>query len=208
MNKKPPAIKQKAIELMIISNRPWTSAEEILKDLQAIFKEELAQGIFKDEDLPTTRTLCRWRKAIEADKANRISRQLDQKSAEEHRAYLLAIVDMLLDGDVKHVIVVNKGDSIEESFGISSPESGYYEVPRNKIVGKIEANIDAICEHEPFSSWDMFDCFVPHLMAEYPPEQDYYELLNKYPGKLINTLKILVQRKKFKGTCPVCKEWQ
>ena len=46
---------------------------------------------------------------------------------------------------------------------------------------------------------------MAHFEAEYG---DFYELLRQSPGKLVNAIRVLAQRKTFKGTCPVCEEWQ
>ena len=181
--------KQRAIELR--------KENTVKRTLQLLAKE------YPTIHHPNEKTLWIWCRDARVRKAQKKAKQIDQKGLEEHRAHLLEIIDMLLANDIKHVIVVDKGETIEDSFGVASPESGYYEIQRNQLVRKIEANIDAICYK--FGSSDMFDCFREHLMAEYPPEQDYYELLNEYPGKLIYTLMVLARSKNFKGSCDTCK---
>jgi excisionase family DNA binding protein len=124
---------------------------------------------------------------------------VDQDPKQEHYSRMVDIAEMLLENDVGKVMITGDGD---ESFPILSPETGYLVITKDDLTAKIEGNIDRIVK--TYSSWDMFDCFFKHLMAEFPPGQDYYELLNEYPGRLVNTFRILAARKTFKGTCPVC----
>jgi len=177
-----------------------------------LYKENTAQAVFKilikeypDKLHPTERTLGRWKKTR---KEQRIVCE-DQAaiiSEVEHRAHMTEIAEMLLDNDIGKVIIVGDGEQPESIYSIVSPESDYYEIKHNELVGRIEHKIDCVCR--AYSPWHMFNCFAEHLMAEFPPAQDYYELLNKHPGKLINALRTMAERKTFKGTCPVCKDWQ
>ena len=176
-----------------------------------LYKENTAQEVFRilikeypDTPHPTERSLGRWKK-IRKEQHTVYEAQATTISEVEHRTRMTEIAEMLLDNDVGKVVVVGDGEQPENTYSIVSSESGYEEIKHSKLVGRIEGNIDYVCQ--TYSPWDMFDCFVPHLMAEFPPGQDYYTLLNKYPGKLINTLRMLAQRKTFKGTCPVCKDW-
>lgn len=176
-----------------------------------LFEENTTQEVFRilikeypEKPHPTDRTLGRWKK-IRKEQRTVCEAQATTISEVEHRIRMTEIAEMLLDNDVGKVIVIGENEQLQDTYVIVSPKSGYEEIPHNKLVGRIEGNIDEVCKK--YSPWDMFDCFIPHLIAEYPLEQDYYELLNKYPGKLIDTLRVLTQRKKFKGTCPVCKDW-
>jgi hypothetical protein len=54
------------------------------------------------------------------------------------------------------------------------------------------------------------DCLEEHLEAQWTlGEYKGLWALNKdYPYELIQTLRLLTRQKTFKGTCPVCKDWQ
>lgn len=175
-----------------------------------LFEENTTQEVFRilikeypEKPHPTDRTLGRWKK-IRKEQRTVCEAQTTTISEVEHRIRMTEIAEMLLDNDVGKVIVIGENEQLQDTYVIVSPESGYYEIEHSTLVGRIETNIDDVCKQ--FSSWDMFDCFLPHLMAEFPPEQDYYEILNKFPCKLINILRMLAQRETFKGTCPVCKD--
>jgi hypothetical protein len=58
-------------------------------------------------------------------------------------------------------------------------------------------------------SMDDFNYLLSHLEAEYPDFQfeSLHNIVKNNPYELIQTLTVLAQRKIFKGTCPVCKDW-
>ncbi|MDD5510305.1 MAG: hypothetical protein PHI12_05815 [Dehalococcoidales bacterium] len=182
--KYPAAVRKRAIEIA-------PTCRSAANVIDALSDEYGADQVPMDE-----RTIRRWLQ----NQNVRYLRNLD-----EHFAQMTDIANILLEEDVGKVIVRGDSEQSDSTYGINSPDLGYYELTRNQLTGRIEGNIDYVCGK--YSTWHMFDCFAEHLMAEFPPEQDYYDLLNKYPGKLINTLRMLAERKTFKGTCPVCKEW-
>ena len=51
--------------------------------------------------------------------------------------------------------------------------------------------------------------FLPHLGAEMPivNTKGIWDLIEEQPFELIKNLRILLERKTFKGTCPICKDW-
>jgi hypothetical protein len=59
------------------------------------------------------------------------------------------------------------------------------------------------------SEYDVDSCFVPHLVAEYPEIKatGFEEFFVQESLKLINILKLLLRRKTYKGTCPICMDW-
>jgi len=176
-----------------------------------LYRENTAQEVFRilikeypDKSHPTERTLGRWKK-IRKKQRTICEAQAATMSEFEHRVHMTKIAEMLLDNDIGRVVIVGGGEQPESVYSIVSPESDYYEIKHNELVGRIEHNIDCVCRE--YNPWYMFNCFAEHLMAEFPPALDYYELLNKHPGKLINALRTMAERKTFKGTCPVCEDY-
>ncbi len=55
-----------------------------------------------------------------------------------------------------------------------------------------------------FGSFDMFDYFLLHVIPEKPNIDGILEYAKTRPIELIDKFKLLVLRKDFKGTCPVC----
>ena len=78
---------------------------------------------------------------------------------------------------------------------------------RHQLCGSLVANFDIACRK--FSPFDV-DCLISHIEAEYPEiESDNLStIMRDNPFELIEILGILARRKTFKGTCPVCKDWQ
>jgi len=84
-------------------------------------------------------------------------------------------------------------------------ESDFEDISRSHLVERIENNIEYICK--TYSVYDFWDCFLPHLLDEVPGRQDFEQLYNYHTIEFINILRILAQRKTFKGTCPICEDW-
>ena len=121
-------------------------------------------------------------------------------SLKRHFAQLARINKVLLGDDVDKAIIIGEGHP-DDVYGVVSKEFGYYEVTYRQLVAKIAANIEKA--RQSFGA--EFDGFIAHLMAEYPPGEDYDELVKRKPGKLIKTLKEMAERKTFKGSCGVCR---
>ena len=121
-------------------------------------------------------------------------------SPKKHFSQLAKINKMLLGDDVDKVVIVGEGHP-DDVYGVVSREFGYYELTYRQLVGKITANIEKA--RKAFGA--EFDGFISHLMAEYPPGENYEELVKQKPGKLIKTLKEMAERKTFKGSCGVCR---
>ncbi|MFC1911710.1 hypothetical protein ACFLXG_00930 [Chloroflexota bacterium] len=180
-----PAVKKRAREIAPMCR----SATNVL---EALSREFSADQIPIDE-----RTIRRWFKE---------QKVRYQKGIREHHSQMTDIARLLLDHDVGKVITM-EGESDEANYvyGVVNDTDGYTEISNSQLVGRIEGNID--CVVMLYSHWHMWDCFAAHLEAEYPESKDFYGFLNTKTSTLINALKVMVERKTFKGTCPVCKEW-
>ena len=183
--KYPEVVKRRAKELAPMCR----SASNII---DALLKE------FANDEVPMNeRTIRRWLKEQNL-------RYL--KNIEEHFAQLTDIANLLLEDDVDKVLTIAaEADTSERRYQIVSEDSGFTELTHSQLVGRIEGNIDYVCQH--YGTWHMWDCFAAHLEAEYPESKDFYKYLNTQTGTLINALRTMAERKTFKGTCPVCKDW-
>lgn len=132
---------------------------------------------------------------------------LIMKNRGEHFEHLLGIVNLLLENEVDKVFgSPSMSDEPEaDDYTIISEESDFEKIPRGYLVERIENNIEYICK--TFSVWDFWDCFIPHLLADALGRWDFERLYNDHTIEFINILRMLAQRKTFKGTCPVCKDW-
>ncbi|MFC1932437.1 hypothetical protein ACFLXU_02240 [Chloroflexota bacterium] len=116
------------------------------------------------------------------------------------------IAKLLLEDDVGKVLTVaREADTPERVYDVVSDSSDIIEFTHNQLVGKIEGNIDYVVGR--YSIWHMMDCFAAHLEAEYPESEDFYTFLYTQTSTLINALRSMTERKTFKGTCRVCKDW-
>jgi len=182
----PKQVKQRAIEL----SRLHSPA----KVIEALLEEFPAQDIPLNE-----KTIRRW---------NKDENKQHIESRKKHFEHLLSMVNFLLGNDVGKVFGnPSEGDIPEvDDYTIISEASDFERIPHSRLVERIENNIEDICK--TYSVYDFWDCFVPHLLDEVPSRQGFERLYNNHTIDFINTLRMLTQRKTFKGTCPVCEDWQ
>ena len=121
-------------------------------------------------------------------------------SLKKHLTQLAKINKALLGDDIDEAVIIGDGYP-DDVYGVVSKEFGYYEVTYRQLVGKIAANIEKA--RKTYGA--EFDGFVSHLMAEYPPGEDFNALVQFKPGKLIKTLKEMAERKTFNGSCAICR---
>jgi hypothetical protein len=76
---------------------------------------------------------------------------------------------------------------------------------QKQLVDQLGNNYDRTCRE--FGKTDVKEFFIPHLMAENPKIKDIISGIKDSSLELIGTLNLLSQRKTFKGTCPICKDW-
>ncbi len=85
--------------------------------------------------------------------------------------------------------------------------NGYEAITHHDLTSRLNSNMAEILKER---DWFFRHCFVPHLKSELPEDlrnQLFYTIVESQPYKLINTLRIVIAGKMFKGTCPVCKDW-
>jgi len=121
-----------------------------------------------------------------------------------HYEQLAKTAEILLEDNLGKIMTTDDESSGEKYKLLiaSYPES----IAHKQIIGRLEANVASACEK--YGTWWVFDCFIPHVEAEYPEGQDFYLSMEADTIKLITTLMTLAHRITFKGTCPVCEEWQ
>lgn len=186
---------QRAIELS-----PGRSAGEVIRALR---KE------YKTDDLPDERTIRRWRKAepvIHSDGEQPKARSSLTDNLKEHYTKLVGVADRLLSGDLKRVVKwVTDKDEVEYYLYDESEEHVLYRLTEDDLAGEFDQNI--ILAYRDYTEWFFKTCFLPHLYAEWPNEltsKGLYIIAEEQPYQLIETLRLLSERKTFKGTCPVC----
>ena len=193
----PEAIKRRALELS-----KGRSAAHVLKILEQEFKEQY---------MPDERTIRRWRKekpmAPEAQKRIELEWLL-MESMKEHFEHLTDVARTLLANGLDTVEPKrSKGDEFEPAEYIVW--DGYFEkatVNQDQLSDMLDDNIPLAASKHGLD----FDCFLSHLEVEYSDieSKGLWKVIRENPYELIETLRVLARRKTFKGTCPVCENWQ
>ena len=201
----PEHIIKRALQLKVGS-----SAGAVLRALQKEFPEEVASL--------NERTILRWTKTkasllAESPKPNEkeygttLTKYVDY--LKEHHAKLAGVAARLLDNDLNRISKWVSPEGQFEYHLIDENELQLLErLTEGDLSGKLEENLLVV--YRDYTEWFYQECFIPHLFAEW--SQDVQAkmtkaLLYERPNQLIETLRILAERKTFKGTCPVCKDW-
>jgi hypothetical protein len=127
------------------------------------------------------------------------------KRLEEHFDHLANMVNVLLSNGLE-TITKNDPSISEFPYTMWSGQSGLA-IPQEILSSYLQQNMNQL-----FLDINDFDLqnFMSHLEPEYPGIQSkgFTNIVKNNPYELIQTLIVLAQRKIFKGTCPVCKDWQ
>jgi hypothetical protein len=128
---------------------------------------------------------------------------------EEHNAKLAAVANALLANGLKRIV---KGESLAGDVEyLLFDESQTHVLERltdDDLSGCLEANLHTV--YRDYTDWFYQNCFCPHLFAEWSEDVQTRmsgALLYDHPYELIEALRLLAERKTFKGTCPVCRDW-
>lgn len=146
--------------------------------------------------------------------ANLVIKQLNKK---EHSKQLADIASMLLSHGLNNLTIAQPAENQKDNpnwieyfkkypYRIYDYNSDSILLGNQKQLAlEIKQNMEAVCNK--YSKYNL-DCFLSHLKAEPKIEgKEFLEVLDKNPLQLIEILKLIVQKKTFKGTCPVCKDW-
>jgi len=141
-----------------------------------------------------------------------VSPQVDHaivRQRAEHDAKLVGVAERLLDNDLQRVMKwVNRKGQTEYHLFDESEEHIIARLTDDDLTGRLEENLLAV--YRDYTEWFYENCFIPHLFAEWSEDvktKMSKALLYEHPYELIETLRLLAERKTFKGTCPVCKDW-
>ena len=189
---------QRTIELS-----PGRSAGEILRELR---KE------FSDNDLPDERTIRRWRqhkqKLYVEEKQTEII-PLVGDNLKEHYMKLAGVSESLLAHNLKRVMKwVSQSGNVEYQLFDEDEIHLIARLTKDDLSGQLEENLLTV--YSEYTEWFYKNCFLPHLFSEWLEDvkaKMSNALLYDYPYELIETLRLLAERKTFKGTCPVCQDY-
>jgi hypothetical protein len=133
------------------------------------------------------------------------------KRKEEHFLHLAKIAEELSAGNLNTVTTsLKQGDNLgEPEYAIQDGgwDSPPYPITKEQLSSILRRNIEVVCYQ--YTERVFYEHFLPHLHAEIPDIESkaFWDIAQEKPYELIKTLILLSQRKTFKGTCPVCKDW-
>ena len=198
---------KRAIELKKV--RPASKVLDILK------------RDFPEEDLTSLdeRTILRWvrtksglfKPSVQVEKERDIIPSNLSDNWKEHNEKLFGVANKFLENDLNRVMkfITSTG----ECKYLLHEDNKVDEIPErlseNDLSFQLEQNL--ISAYHVYTEWFYKTCFIPHLFAELTEEVRLKwekNLLYEQPYELIDTLRLLVARKTFKGTCPICEDWR
>jgi len=131
------------------------------------------------------------------------------KRRDEHFERLAKVADTLLDNNL-HTVVPNTECSAGEPQYLVEVDwvSSGYPLEKSQLTMILQKNIGKA--YNLFEPMYFHKNFLPHLRAEIPiiNIKGIWDFIEEQPYELIENLRILVERKTFKGTCPICEDWQ
>jgi hypothetical protein len=136
------------------------------------------------------------------------------KARQDHFEYLTTISETLLSGglhDLNEIYDPEDKNSSKPLYAVIRRVPDYEPVESwslDELRGKLRENINL--SYDKFGESQVSQYFLPHLQSENPElsSKSLFTIVQKNPFGLIETLKVLVQRKTFSGTCPICEDWQ
>jgi hypothetical protein len=155
------------------------------------------------------------RKEFESCKAiliDQVKKQVDPvtvKARQEHFEFLTNVVNTVLNGlnNVWEIYASEDKDHKHPIYAIMSFQQNCEpndEMSLYELRQQIKDNLASA--YEKFGHSQVTEYFLPHLLAENPKAE--LKILDSMTGDdilgIIETLKLLAQRKTFKGTCPAC----
>lgn len=130
------------------------------------------------------------------------------ESKKKHFLHLAELANSLLEDGLDNVeINTNERSNINGKKYVIINDHSDEAVNTKYLYASLIANIDVTIRK--YSKSEVDDLFS-HLLAEYPEvdDGDTNTYIKDKPFELIEILHLLARRKTFKGTCPVCEEWQ
>lgn len=184
--------------------RPNAEVTEILEDILGVRKGILfGAARYKIEMVPSQQTT-----------ADAIDLQFKKK---EHSDLLGDIAHILLSGDLDTLTLRTLTGDLKDDprwieyyahfkYSLIDRFDSISQITQQQLAFIMERNIETVL-------WrygkKYLDSFLSHLEAE--PDiasKDLYRLLEEKPFQLVKVLRLLAIEKMFKGTCPVCNDWQ
>jgi hypothetical protein len=176
------------------------SDQEILEEMQGTAFPVRSLGFIKRR----RREFNAARKVLEIQMQQEIE-PITTKSKREHYEHLAEIASALLSNGLD-TVTKNAPSVSAFPYTLWSGQSGIA-IPGELLSSYLQQNMDQL--NLDYNDFDLHN-FMCHLEAEYPEihSKGFSTFVRDNPYELIQTLKILAQRRVFEGKCPVCNGWQ
>ena len=171
--------------------------------MKAVFKN--LESEFKDIIPPDERTIRRWNEARPVYLANEriTTNPIILASIKKHQRELAKVAKLLLDNDLDLIVPI---ELLGEIYYAEELDKDKYKLFKDGWVTKLFLyNLENAREH--FRPLDTVDMFEEHFKYETTSGKSLNELMKEQPFELMKLLQTLLQRRMFKGTCAVCRDW-
>jgi hypothetical protein len=132
-----------------------------------------------------------------------------------HYLHLAEIAHALLENNIEFltpVVTSNESGKGIEFKGMCFSNGQHSEkvgtlLTYGEVSARLMKNLKAA--YNKFGFLDIDENFLPHLKAELPlvKANDIETIIQQKPARLVVVLRLLSQRKTFKGKCPICNDW-
>ena len=124
------------------------------------------------------------------------------KRKEEHFNHLAEISGKIWTLNMN----IAPGDESDEYDYLIGEYNSAQKVTTEELCSMLTKNFEQA--YDQYGLYDV-ECFETHLLVEFhgTKAKGLSIYIKEKPCELIETLMLLTQRKTFKGTCPVCKDW-
>ena len=160
---------------------------------------------FPDKPHPNEKTLRRWRQELSVQilTEEKLKNPVLLAGLKQHIGDLAKVAKLLLADDLDLLEIFDL--SGERCYGWILGKGKYKTVDKEYVTDLLWDNIANATEY--FRPSRMVEMFISHFQYETSSRTRMMNMLKDEPMELIQRLQILVQRKTFKGTCEICKDW-
>jgi hypothetical protein len=171
-----------------------------MKHVKMLYERE-----YPGEPVPDERTIRRWRDALPTPMISReeLKNPILLAGLEQHMRDLTQVAKMLLANNLDGLEAFELYG--EKCYGWIRGKDKYELISEESVTDILWDNLAKATEH--FKPSPMPEMFMHHFSYETPPQARMMDMLKKEPLELIQILRLLVQRRTFKGTCDICKGW-
>ena len=199
------------MERRFVGKKAEPTAEELefIYSLVSKMSDQAILGEMQDTTFPLRSQGFITRRRREFNAAKKVLQVQLQKEIDpiivqnkkEHFEHLAEIAILLLDGGldkISNIQIAGQYEILEERYTAKTLTS-------DQLIAALEENLSHA--YQKYVDWQVDGQLFAHIEAEYPDLKNVWTYIDEHPFEYIEILRTLAQRKTFKGTCPVCKDY-